>query len=91
MRVLAEAYFGSITNIGERPNNRIFLWIKKTIESFGIRGMVIVRYIWCDKWHSEVRRLREWLNIPVLDIELGPERIDERTMNRVEAFMEILA
>lgn len=90
MRVLAESYFGAIPDIFERPNNRIYLWVKQMIEERAVRGMVLVRYVWCDKWKSEVWRFREWLPVRLLDIELDGGRIDERTKNRIQAFAETL-
>ena len=90
MQVLTEAYFVSFPDVFERPNNRIFTWMKQVIAARGVRGMVFIRYVWCDKWHSEVQRFREALSIPLLDIELEGEQIGERTKNRIQAFMEAL-
>ena len=90
MQALAEAYFGFIPDIFERPNNRIFLWMKNEIKDHNIRGMVIIRYVWCDKWHAEVQRFRESLPVPLLDIELNDNKIGEHTKNRIQAFMEAL-
>ena len=91
MDVLSGSYFGTIPEVAERPNDRIFTWVNKEIADHGLRGMVLFRYTWCDKWHGEVQRFREALPVPLLDIELSGERIDERTKNRIQAFMEVLS
>ena len=90
MQVLAEAYLGSAPDVFQRPNDRIFAWVKKAVADRGIRGLVLIRYVWCDKWRGEVYRFRESSSVPLLDIELDGERIGESTKNRVQAFMEAL-
>lgn len=90
LQVLAESYFGAIPGIFERPNNRVFLWVREAVKNHGVRGMILVRYLWCDKWHSEVQRLREWLPVPLLDIELDGNPLDGRATNRIQSFMEML-
>ncbi len=88
MHVLAESYFSSFPDIGERPNNRIFMWMKDRVRDHHVRGVVLIRYMWCDKWHAEAQRFRESLSVPLLDIEIDGEQIGERTRNRIQAFME---
>jgi len=88
LKVLAESYFGAIPDIFERPNTRVFSWMEKAVQAGKVRGMVFIRYVWCDKWHSEVHRFREALDIPLLDIELDGACVNERVRNRIGAFME---
>jgi hypothetical protein len=43
-------------------------------------------------WHAELRRLKDWIGLPVLDIDIaGDSEIDRpRTANRIRAFLETL-
>lgn len=88
VKVLAESYFGVIPDVFERPNKRVFAWMEKAVQARKVRGVVFIRYVWCDKWHSEVHRFREALEVPLLDIELDGGCVNERTRNRIGAFME---
>ena len=36
-----------------------------------VRGVILVRCVWCDLWHAEFARLREWLKLPSVEIDLG--------------------
>lgn len=88
LKVLTQAYFQSIPDVFQRPNNRIFTWMANAVNGRKVRGVVFIRHVWCDKWHAEVSRFREALSVPLLDIELDGERLNERTRNRIGAFME---
>jgi benzoyl-CoA reductase/2-hydroxyglutaryl-CoA dehydratase subunit BcrC/BadD/HgdB len=87
---LAAAYY-SFPDVFLRPNSELFKWIKHNVASRGIRGVILTRQMWCDKWHAEVHRLREWLRIPLLDLDLDGEPCDARTRTRIQAFMESIA
>ncbi|MHC4618567.1 MAG: 2-hydroxyacyl-CoA dehydratase [Planctomycetota bacterium] len=89
---LSEAYFGSIPDASRRPNSRLYNWLGRELAGRGVRGIIFRRYIWCDIWHAELRPLREWTNLPVLDIDAaGDEQcLPERTAQRVGAFLETL-
>ncbi len=89
---LVEAYFGSIVDAFRRPNSELYNWLKPKIHEYGIEGIVIHRYVWCDIWHGEVQRLREWAELPILDICRGDEEnhTQNRTEIRIQAFMETL-
>lgn len=87
---LAAAYFSGIPDIFQRPNNAFFVWLRKETVARGIRGLVLVRYVFCDAWHAELARIREFLDMPVLDLDLTGQDGEGRTMTRLEAFMEAL-
>ncbi len=84
---LCDAYL-SIPDIAKRPNNEIFIWLRRMIKQRQPRGIILLRNVWCDLWHAEAGRLREWLNMPLLDMEGSASRMRNRT--RVQAFMEVL-
>ena len=57
-----------------------------------MRGVIVRRYVWCDMWHGEVYRLKEELDIPVIDIDVsGQAGAYERVKSRIEAFVEMLS
>ncbi|MCP4605165.1 MAG: 2-hydroxyacyl-CoA dehydratase [Proteobacteria bacterium] len=90
LSVLAEAYFAHIPDVFFRPNTNFFSWLKKEVRIRDVKGVVLVRYIWCDCWHAEVQRIRDWLDVPVIDIDLTGEDCTLRSSTRIQAFMETL-
>ena len=89
---LAGAYFGGIRDAARRPNSELYQWLKTELSGRAIRGVIFHRYVWCDMWHAELRRLKDWIDLPVLDIDTAGdgEANRQRTTNRLRAFMEIL-
>jgi benzoyl-CoA reductase/2-hydroxyglutaryl-CoA dehydratase subunit BcrC/BadD/HgdB len=89
---LADAYFGGIRDACRRPNSELYQWLERELASRNVQGIIFRRYLWCDIWHAELRRLKEWINLPVLDIDTaGDNKTDEyRTANRIRAFLEML-
>ena len=87
---LAEAYFGSIPEVFRRPNSMLYQWLEQAIEEREPRGVILLRQVWCDLWHGEVERLREWLDIPLLDLDLNGHDPVARSRTRVQAFLETL-
>ena len=91
MAVLADAYFGTIPSVFSRPNSGLYQWLNRELPSSGAKGVVLLRYVWCDLWHAEVSRLREWLKVPLLDIDLVGQEALARSRTRLEAFLEGIA
>jgi benzoyl-CoA reductase/2-hydroxyglutaryl-CoA dehydratase subunit BcrC/BadD/HgdB len=89
---LANAYFTGIQDASRRPNSSFYKWLEIQIKDKAIRGFIFHRYVWCDTWHVELQRLRDWLKIPVLDIDTtgNNETQNNRTANRIGAFLEML-
>ena len=89
---LADAYFGGIQDASRRPNSELYKWLQRELASREVKGIIFHRYLWCDMWHAELRRLKDWTDLPVLDIDTaGDNETDEyRTANRIRAFMEML-
>jgi benzoyl-CoA reductase/2-hydroxyglutaryl-CoA dehydratase subunit BcrC/BadD/HgdB len=89
---LAEAYFGGIVNVADRPNDRLYNWLQRELLARQVRGIVFRRYVWCDLWHAELYRLRRWAAVPVLDIDVGGDarQLSGRVTSRVSAFLETL-
>lgn len=89
---MASAFFGSIPGVFQRPNSRLYNHLKQHIHTHSAAGILLVRYVWCDLWHAEAQRMKEWLSLPLLEIELNDEipGIDTRTKTRIQAFLETL-
>jgi len=57
-----------------------------------VKGVLFIRHTWCDTWLGEARRMKEWLDIPLLEIETGgSDSVDGRTVSRIQSFLEVLA
>jgi len=89
---LANAYFGGIHDASRRPNSELYRWLKQELAGRAVRGIIFRRYLWCDMWHAELGRLRDWVELPVLDIDSAGDNETERhrMSNRIRAFLEML-
>jgi hypothetical protein len=89
---LANAYFGSIPDASRRPNNQLYDWLERELVCREVRGIIYRRYIWCDIWHAELYRLKQWTDLPVLDIDVSGngESLSARIIQRIQAFVEML-
>jgi benzoyl-CoA reductase/2-hydroxyglutaryl-CoA dehydratase subunit BcrC/BadD/HgdB len=89
---LTRAYFRSIPDASRRPNSELYKWLRRQIRERSIRGLIYRRHVWCDIWHAELHRLKEWVGLPVLDLAGGDDAEATRTRmaGRIQAFMEML-
>ncbi len=88
---LCDAYFGQIPDAFRRPNTLLYQWLDRLLPERGAEGVLLIRYVWCDTWHAEVSRLKDWLGIPLLDVDLTAEPPGKRTRTRIQAFVESLS
>lgn len=89
---LANAYFGGIQDACRRPNSELYKWLQQELTTRGVQGIIFHRYVCCDIWHAELKRLMDWTDLPVLDIDTaGDNETDRyRAENRIRAFLEML-
>ncbi len=88
---LAKAYFGSIPDAFRRPNGGLYSWLRRELNERNVQGIVLRRHVWCDTWHAEVHRLREWADLPVLDLYVADEgKPEARTATQLQSFLEML-
>lgn len=87
---LADAYFGTIPDAFRRPNSQLYQWLKGEVARRGIRGIILHRYLWCDTWHAEVQRMKEWSPTPVLDLDAGDDDCESRAASRIQSFVAML-
>jgi benzoyl-CoA reductase/2-hydroxyglutaryl-CoA dehydratase subunit BcrC/BadD/HgdB len=91
LMALAHACFGGVPDAFRRPNSDLYRWLKRAFAERGVRGVIFRRYVWCDTWHGEMQRMKEWAGIPLLDIESGGEvNPDGHLAGRIFAFIEML-
>ncbi|OHB69863.1 MAG: hypothetical protein A2V70_02210 [Planctomycetes bacterium RBG_13_63_9] len=104
LRELADAYFTGIPDAFRRPNTELYEWLGREMAARDVRGVLLRRYVWCDIWHAELYKLKQWSPVPVLDTSAFYEdsalREDNafhdgagslaHTAGRIETFMEIL-
>ena len=87
---LARAYLGSIPHAMRRPDTQLHAWLRREVAAAAPRGILFQRYLWCDLWHAELARVREWANLPLLDMDVGDEDDIYRLGGRIQAFIETL-
>lgn len=88
---LVRIYFDTIPDVFRRPNTRLYEWLGEHLSAHSVRGIIFLRYPFCDLWHAELHRLRQWSEVPVLDIDVatGKQGESSRTRGRIEAFLEM--
>ncbi len=88
---LVRGYLDNIVDMFQRPNLRLYSWLRERLADRQIRGVVLWHYTGCDLWRAEARTLREVLALPVLLIEAGDEPgLAPREITRLQAFIEML-
>ena len=89
---LADAYLNGIRDASRRPNSGLYQWLRQELAARQVHGIIFHRNLWCDIWHAELQRLKDWADLPVLDIDsTGESEPDQhRNQNRIRAFLEIL-
>jgi benzoyl-CoA reductase/2-hydroxyglutaryl-CoA dehydratase subunit BcrC/BadD/HgdB len=93
LQELAESYFTTIPDVFRRPNTGLYEWLEGKLAERRVRGIVFRRYVWCDLWHGELQRLKQWSPVPVLEIDAGADDLSaaNRIQSRIESFLEMLA
>ncbi len=89
---LADAYFDGIPDAFRRPNTKLYEWLGRELAARQVRGIILHRYVWCDLWHAESQRLKQWSPTPLLELDVGPDdtAAPNRVQGRIEAFLEML-
>ena len=89
---LARVYFDCIPAVFQRPNDRLYTWLRAQVAERQVRGILVRRYVWCDHWHGEMPRLRAELRVPILEWDGAGDdpRARASAIGRMEAFLEML-
>lgn len=88
---LVDAYFDHAADVFQRPNTRLYAWLRERLGVRRIRGIVLRAFVGCDLWRAEAESLREAFGLPVLLLEADESPgCDAREAGRVQAFVEML-
>jgi hypothetical protein len=91
MDALVHGYGDNLVDVFQRPNTRLYAWLKPRLASRRVRGLVLWHYTGCDLWRAEAQTLRETFGLPVLLLEAGEgPGVAPRKRTRLQAFMEAL-
>lgn len=89
---MADAHFGGIVDAFQRPNYRLYQWVKGETRARNVRGIIVRHFVWCDTWRAEIQRMHEWDGVPVLPLDCDSTPLEPaRTLNRLQAFVESLS
>jgi benzoyl-CoA reductase/2-hydroxyglutaryl-CoA dehydratase subunit BcrC/BadD/HgdB len=91
LRELSRVYL-NMPSVHQRPNADFYAWMRDCIREQAVAGLILRRYVWCDLWHGEARRLAEELDLPVLHLEVEADTPADSARNetRIGAFIEML-
>jgi benzoyl-CoA reductase/2-hydroxyglutaryl-CoA dehydratase subunit BcrC/BadD/HgdB len=88
---LVAGYFENIVDVFQRPNTRLYAWLKAGLSDRRARGIVLWHFTGCDLWRAEEQTLRETFGLPVLPLDAAEgARLSPREVTRIEAFIEAL-
>ena len=91
LTALADYYFDNITDVFQRPNTRLYDWLRAALNERSVRGIVLWVHIGCDLWRAEAASLREAFGLPVLMLDAHEGAGGGlRDTNRLAAFVESL-
>jgi benzoyl-CoA reductase/2-hydroxyglutaryl-CoA dehydratase subunit BcrC/BadD/HgdB len=89
--VLADHYFEHVVDVFQRPNDRLYAWLRPRLAERRVRGLVLWAHVGCDLWRAEAASLREAFGLPLLLLEAHTTcGVAPRDLNRLEAFLESL-
>ncbi|MGA2656187.1 MAG: 2-hydroxyacyl-CoA dehydratase family protein [Verrucomicrobiota bacterium] len=91
LRDLAQMYLANCVDVFQRPNTRLYDWLRQRLEARGARGLVLWAHVGCDLWRAEAQSLREAFGLPLLVLDAGDAAgAWPRITSRIEAFLEAL-
>jgi hypothetical protein len=85
--VLAHRCLANCVDAFQRPNSRLYDWLRPRLAAREARGIVLWHYVGCDLWRAEAQPLREAFGLPVLLLD-ADETTLQRNIGRLEAFLE---
>jgi hypothetical protein len=88
---LCDHYFDHIVDVFQRPNSRLYDWLRPRLAERRVRGIVLWVHVGCDLWRAEAASLREAFGLPVLVLDTTETRgAGLRELSRLGAFIESL-
>jgi hypothetical protein len=91
LSLLVRGCFENIVDVFQKPNTRLYSWLKDRLTLRQVRGIVLWQFTGCDLWRAEAQTLREMFGLPVLVLEADEvQSCSPRDVNRIQAFVETL-
>ena len=91
LRQLARSCLDNCVDVFQRPNTRLYTWLKERLAARKVRGIVLWHFVGCDLWRAEAQPLREAFGLPVLLLDANEATGDTlRQSGRIQAFLESL-
>jgi hypothetical protein len=91
LRLLTRSFLDNCVDVFQRPNTRLYGWLKERLAARKVRGIMLWHYVGCDLWRAEAQPLRETFGLPVLLLDANEAAGDaSRQSGRIEAFLEAL-
>jgi benzoyl-CoA reductase/2-hydroxyglutaryl-CoA dehydratase subunit BcrC/BadD/HgdB len=91
LQAITHAYLDRYVDVFQRPNSRLYDWLKQRLSSRRVRGIILWQYVGCDLWRAEAQSLRDAFGLPVLLLEADEAVSDSlRQSGRIQAFLESL-
>jgi benzoyl-CoA reductase/2-hydroxyglutaryl-CoA dehydratase subunit BcrC/BadD/HgdB len=86
---IASAYFNRPPCVWRRPNSGFYQYIKKVVDKYRVQGVIYKTLKFCDLWKYEAKRFKDWVNLPVIQIEntYSPAQ-NAQISKRIAAFLE---
>jgi hypothetical protein len=89
LRVLTRSFIDNCVDVFQRPNTRLYGWLKERLAARKVRGILLWHYVGCDLWRAEAQPLREAFGLPVLLLDANEAAGDaSRQAGRIQAFLE---
>jgi hypothetical protein len=85
----ARGCLANCVDVFQRPNTRLYDWLRERLTARKVRGIVLWHYVGCDLWRAEAQPLREAFGLPVLLLD-ADEAMPRRNTGRLQAFLESL-
>jgi hypothetical protein len=87
--LLARGCLANCVDVFQRPNTRLYDWLRERLTARKVRGIVLWHYVGCDLWRAEAQPMRAAFGLPVLLLD-ADEAAPRRNTGRLEAFLESL-
>ena len=89
--MLTRSCLDNCVDVFQRPNTRLYAWLKERLAARQVRGIVLWHFVGCDLWRAEAQSLREAFGLPVLLLDANEAAGDAlRQSTRIQAFLESL-
>jgi benzoyl-CoA reductase/2-hydroxyglutaryl-CoA dehydratase subunit BcrC/BadD/HgdB len=91
LEALVDAYLDQGVDVFQRPNQRLYAWLRERLLARGVRGIVLRTLVACDLWRAEAQTFREAFRLPVLLLDRDEHPGGAaREAGQLQAFLEML-